>query len=119
MKAHETGRLADEAAARHLERAGWTILERRYRVRLGEIDLVAERGEILAFVEVKSRSPGGLDDGRGAVDGRKRRRLVRAARHYLCRHGMGERPCRFDVVVVVGRPDSFRIEHLPGAFDES
>jgi len=117
LTAQQVGRAGEEAAARYLEECGWRILARGFRVRGGELDLVAERDGTVAFVEVKTRSPGALDDGRGAVTRAKRRRLARAAGAYLARNGLGDRPCRFDVISVAladGRPE---VRHLPGAFD--
>jgi putative endonuclease len=117
LTAQQIGRDGEEAAARYLEERGWRILARRFRVRGGEVDVVAEREGILAFAEVKTRSPGALDDGRGAVTRAKRRRLARAAGAYLARNGLGDHPCRFDVIIVAlaeGRPE---VRHLPGAFD--
>jgi putative endonuclease len=117
LTARQAGRDGEEAAALYLESRGWRILARRFRVRGGEVDLVAEKDGTVAFVEVKTRSPGALDDGRGAVTPAKRRRLALAAGAYLARSGLGDHPCRFDVISVSlagGRPE-FR--HLAGAFD--
>lgn len=112
------GRRGEEAAARWLEARGMRILARCFRVRGGEIDLVARDGSTLVFVEVKSRS--GLSFGRPseAVDRRKRVRLVRAAALYLLAHGGDERPCRFDVIEVVADPTGrLSVRHLRDAFD--
>lgn len=112
------GRAGEEAAARWLEGRGMRILARCFRVRGGEIDLVARDGSTLVFVEVKSRS--GLSFGRPseAVDRRKRARLVRAAALYLLAHGGEERPCRFDVVEVLAGPSGrLSVRHLRDAFD--
>lgn len=117
--AARSGRAGEEAAARHLETKGQRILERGFRTRDGEIDLVSRDGDTLVFVEVKTRA--GTAHGRPAeaVDYRKRGRILRAARVWLHRHGATERPCRFDVVEVLtrhGSPDL--VEHLPDAFRE-
>ncbi len=117
LSADAAGRRGEEAAARYLEARGWAIVARRFRVRGGEIDLVAERQGLLAFVEVKARSEGALDDGRGAVDRAKRRRLARAAGLFLARRGWGDRPCRFDVIQVELGGSHEAIHHIPGAFD--
>lgn len=106
------GRRGEEAAERHLVAAGYRILERRYRTRTAEIDFIAEDGDVLAFVEVKTRSS--LLFGRPceAVDGRKRARIALAASHYLARLGEADRACRFDVVEILlsaGRPGRVRL----------
>jgi putative endonuclease len=113
----ETGRAGEEHAARYLRERGFTILERGFRTRDGEIDLVAADREEIVFVEVKTRS--GLSHGRPAesIDGRKRYRLLKAARIWLHRHGATDRPCRFDVVEVFSHgPDQPRVEHIADAF---
>lgn len=111
------GRLGERTAERALERAGLVVVERRYRTRRGEIDLIATQGELVVFVEVKTRRGAGYGAPAEAVTRMKRHRLARVAEHYLQRRGWLERPCRFDVVEVVvhgDRPAS--VEHIPDAF---
>lgn len=111
------GRDGEEIAARHLERKGLRILERGFRTRTGEIDLVAEESGVLVFVEVKARSGLGCGRPADAVDARKRGRIVRAAHLWLARHGSCEAPCRFDVVEVLSEGGSpARVHHIPDAF---
>jgi putative endonuclease len=95
------GDAAEDAACARLEAAGCRILARNVRFREGEIDIVADDGGTLVFVEVRMRRSGDFGGADGSVDPFKRRRLVRAAQHFLLRqYGSGERlpPCRFDVV---------------------
>ena len=106
---------AESLAAAFLEHQGLSILERNYRCRFGEIDLVARSGPVLIFVEVRARSSEDFGGAAGSITGAKRRKLVAAARHYLASHRV-ERACRFDVVLVLGRPE--RIEWLANAFGE-
>lgn len=98
------GRWGEDQVALRLEAAGYTILARRYRTRYGEIDLIAENGTFLAFVEVKLRRRGGMVSGREAVDARKQERLRRTAQLYLSEHETARQP-RFDVAEVTG-PDA-------------
>jgi putative endonuclease len=102
------GRRAEEWAARLLERRGFAILDRRYRTRAGEIDLVARDGGTIVFIEVKARGSTRCGLPAEAVNHRKRLRMARVAAHYLARTGSTETPCRFDVVEVIltaaGRP---------------
>jgi putative endonuclease len=112
----EAGRRGERIAARYLESHGWRILAHGFRVRGGEIDLVATRDGLLAFVEVKTRRNPTLDDGRGAVNGAKQRRLTLAAGLFLARRRLGHVPCRFDVILVVGGEAGWDIVHIPGAF---
>ena len=111
--------LAGEAAAeRALRAAGLTIVERRFRCRRGEIDLIAADGALVVFVEVKTRRVGRTSVAPAeAVTALKRRRLARVAREYLCRRGLSERPCRFDVVEVRVDPSGrFIARHISDAF---
>jgi putative endonuclease len=113
----DLGRRGEAAAERYLTRRGFRILERGFRRRCGEIDLVAEQGEALVFVEVKTRSGSGFGHPAEAVTHRKRLRLVRAASVYLQERGGWKRPCRFDLVSVrVGSDGTERIEHLCDSF---
>lgn len=98
------GTRGEAAAARHLESLGYRILDRRFRTRAGEIDLVAEEAGTLVFVEVKSRSGLGFGRPAEAVDRRKRARLARAASVYLAQRRLLERACRFDVLEVLKAP---------------
>ena len=86
-------------AAAYLKENGYQILERNFRCRLGEIDLIARDGSCLVFIEVKYRSS--LKDGAPleAVDRRKQKKIIRVAEYYLCMHPeKTELPCRFDVI---------------------
>jgi putative endonuclease len=109
--------LAGEAAAeRFIRRAGWRLLARRFRTRAGEIDLVALDGDVVVFVEVKTRRADGYGRPAESVTRTKRERIVRVARIYLARTGWHERRCRFDVVEVVPRAGDFRVRHIEDAF---
>lgn len=115
------GLLGEAAAAEELVRMGYRLLERNYRCRGGEADLVAEvptpDGRTLVFVEVKTRSTlrGGLPA--EAVGWMKQRRLARAAGHYLAEREVEDRPIRFDVVeVIVLRGEVAGVAVHPNAF---
>lgn len=110
------GRAGEDAAARHLEAAGWRILARRWRAAGHEIDLVAERDGTVAFVEVKTRAARPLAPPSTAVDWRKRRRIATAARVAAARWADRARAFRFDVVSVWMEPGGPRVEHLEDAF---
>lgn len=112
------GRRGEETAGRHLVSVGYRILERRYRTRAGEIDFIAQDGDTLVFVEVKTRSSLACGRPAEAVDGRKRGRIARAASLYLARHGGPEASCRFDVVEVLEEPGSAcRVRLIRNAFE--
>jgi len=114
------GLRGEEEARRLLERKGFRILAARFRSRLGEIDLVAEDGETLVFVEVKTRLSSACGPPEESVTAAKQRRLVRMAETFLMARGLHGRDCRFDVVAVDAREDG-RLEarHIPDAFRAS
>ena len=112
------GRWAEEAAARHLAAHGLVCRERNFRSRYGEIDLVMEDGEVLVFVEVRSRGGSGFMDPAESVDRTKRRRIERTADTWLRTRRHTPLPaCRFDVVAVTGEPTAPDIRWLRGAFE--
>lgn len=109
------GRLGEALVGQYLEDRGWTILARNYRSRYGEIDLIAENGVFLAFVEVKLRKAGGTILGREAVDLRKQDRLRKTALVYLAQQETSFQP-RFDVAEVEDGPSGPVITYLENAF---
>ena len=91
----------ETAAGAYLEQHGVETLLKRYRCRLGELDLVCTDGDTLVIVEVRARRSGGLVSALASVDVFKQRRIVRATRHLLMRHpAWRSRPIRFDVVAI-------------------
>ncbi len=111
------GRLGEEAAVRHLEKRGYEILARGFRSFRGEIDIVARDGESLVFAEVKARRSLAFGFPGDAVTPVKQARIRRIAEGYLLRHGLGDRPCRFDVLSVLIEDGKARVvEHIRDAF---
>jgi putative endonuclease len=111
------GSQGEAVAAAYLATRGYQIVSRNYRCPQGEIDIVAVDADTVVFVEVKSRGSDDAADPEINVDGNKRRRLARAARHYVARKRLHECPCRFDVVAVVLPPDGEpQLEHFEDAF---
>lgn len=98
-RANQRGHGAELLAAILLRFKGYRILARGYRVSAGEIDIVARRGRVIAFVEVKARAT--LGDALDAVGQKQRRRIVRAAEHFMAQHAALQAcDLRFDVVAV-------------------
>lgn len=109
--AERRGRGAERLAAALLRAKGYRILARRFRSPAGEIDLVAARGRVLAFVEVKRRRD--MAEAAESVTAKSRARIARAAEHFLRRHPQwAERDLRFDAVLL-GR---FLPRHVPDAW---
>lgn len=113
----QLGDAGEEAAAELLRKGGYRIVARNHRCKRGEVDLIAERGELLVFVEVRTRATAAFGAPEETVDFRKRRRVVAAARDYLARWRGPERGVRFDVVAVVDGPAGPRLTHFENAFD--
>ncbi len=98
-RAVRDGAAAEVLAAEYLQTRGLEIVERNYRCRGGEIDLIAREGEVLVFVEVRLRTNPTFGGAATSITSAKRRRLVVAANYYLARLGR-EPPCRFDAVLL-------------------
>jgi putative endonuclease len=114
------GAEGEQRAAEHLARQGYRIVDRNVRAGGVELDLVARRGSMLVFVEVKTRRTHRFGAPELAVDAHKRARLVRGAAAWLHEHGSRGAHIRFDVVaceVGPGSPPRWHIRHLEGAFD--
>lgn len=116
---HALGLWGEDRAARWLQVRGYRIVSRRYRRREGEVDLIAQRGDYLCFVEVKLRRDARMGEARESVDRRKQERLRAAATHYLLEHPTDLQP-RFDVMEVYA-PEGMQtqrpaIRHWPNAF---
>jgi putative endonuclease len=111
------GLTAEGVAAAFLEERGFVILHRNVAAAGGELDLVAQDGDTLVFVEVRSRASTELGDPVETISATKRGRIVRAARAFLVAQGLDEErvACRFDVVTISGE----EVTHLPGAFETS
>jgi len=114
---NEIGRAGEAVAARFLEAKGWRIVGRNVRCgRAGEIDIVATRAGVLAFVEVKTRTSNRFGTPGEAVTWRKQARIRAMARDYLRRFRPRADAIRFDVIEVrSGGPRPF-VTHLEGAF---
>jgi putative endonuclease len=108
------GARAEDLCAELLRASGLRVLERNWRCRHGEIDLIAEEGGTLVFAEVRMRSGSGYGGAAESVTGAKRSRLLAAAKLYLTRRA--EAPCRFDVFLV--GTDPTKVEWIRDAFCE-
>ena len=114
----EKGQAAEDAAARHLLREGFTVVDRNARSKLGEVDIVAVKADEVHFIEVRSRSEGSPVSPRETIGAGKRRRFDLAAESYLRAKRLASAAIRYDVAEVwldaEGRPT--RVELLVGAF---
>jgi putative endonuclease len=110
------GKAGEELAVRYLCQQGYQILERNYRCRFGEIDLIARDGTTLAFIEVKTRRSQKFGPPAAAVTIEKQRHLVKASQVYLSRKRQADEFCRFDVVTIELSMGKTRIELIKDAF---
>jgi len=110
------GKSGEDLACAELRRRQYEILERRYRTRLGEIDIVARLDGVTVFIEVKTRTSADFGGAAAAVTADKQRRITQMAVDYLARRRLHGRPCRFDVVTVDMIEGSPRVEVYPHAF---
>jgi putative endonuclease len=118
LQRQQLGESGENLAVRELTARGYAILARRYRTRHGEIDIVAEHGATIVFVEVRARATAEFGRAAETVTDRKKRKVTAMAVEYLARHRVTNRPCRFDVVAIddalSSRPE---ITVYPNAFD--
>lgn len=113
----QTGNLGEDAVCAYLERQGAEILCRNFTVRGGEIDIIAKSGDMLLFVEVKTRRTGTMVSGAAAVDAKKQKLIIRTAEQYLLKSPCDLQP-RFDVAEVEYSGRFVRhINYIESAFD--
>lgn len=110
------GEVGERVAERWLKRQGWRIMQRRFRSGHRDIDLVVERGGVVAFVEVKARRGLEFGDPVEAVNWRKQRELTRSARVWIDRHGRADDSYRFDVIGVWLDGERVKVRHIENAF---
>lgn len=119
-EAGTVGTLGETAAADFLIRNGYSVLDRNFRTRFGEIDVIARNSKYLVFAEVKTRKKSSLAVGREYVDYRKQARLIKTAQFWLASNQTELQP-RFDVIEInySGNFDTLEINHIENAFDVS
>jgi putative endonuclease len=111
----EIGRKGEELAARYLEEKQYTLLERNWRYRHKEIDIIASRDNRIIIVEVKVRKSIGGERLEEHVNRKKQRYLVSAANAYILKKGL-DMGVRFDIILLTGTSGNFTIEHIEDAF---
>jgi putative endonuclease len=110
------GRRGEDLAVSVFQRLGFEIVQRNYRCKHGEIDLISRRGRVLVFCEVKTRRTDVWGLPAEAVDRRKQSRLRLLAALWLAERAVGRVEVRFDVVSVIVRPNRNEVTHIPDAF---
>jgi putative endonuclease len=115
--AHDLGRAGETLAAEWLESRGWLVLNRGFRLGHKEIDIIARRGEVVAFIEVKTRASRGFGHPLAAITAAKRREIAQVAAAWIDRHASRTDTFRFDAIAILydgaGPPS---IEHVEDAW---
>ena len=113
----DKGNRGEGIAVAWLEKQGFSIIERNYTVKHGEIDIIAKRDARIHFIEVKLRSSSGFGGGRAAVNATKRKTIRNVATIYLIKKGLWDKVggC-FDVIEITEELGKFRIEFLENCF---
>ena len=115
------GNIGEEAAVKALKKQGYKIIERNYRTRLGEIDIIAKDGEYTVFVEVRLRKSNAFGSPADTIDKRKQQKLIKTAQYYAVKNDIYDTPMRFDAVLINADTDgeklvNTKIEIIKNAF---
>jgi putative endonuclease len=116
LKDRSPGAWGEDLALRYLIKRGYKLLERNYRTRRGEIDLIVRKDDTLVFVEVKLRRGSGYGDPLEAVTPHKQNTLRSVAEHYLYTRKAQFDTLRFDVIGILADRPEFRLDHIEDAF---
>ncbi len=111
------GEAGEENAERFLKKRRYRILCRNYRCAFGEIDIVAQQGRVIAFVEVKTRRSAAYGAPQDAVLPHKQRKISRVAQEFIQRHRLEDRDARFDVVAVRMSSSGHTVDLIKYAFE--
>lgn len=112
---NELGKKGEQMAVNHLLEKGFVILERNYRFDKAEIDIIAKQGDVLAAVEVKTRSSIDFGNPQDFLKPKQIQRLVKAMNEYVIENEMNVE-VRFDIIAISKSSIGFDIEHIPNAF---
>ena len=114
------GEESERLAAKFLRQRGYLILARRFRTKLGEVDIVAKDKDALVFIEVRSRNSDEFGAPSESVNYKKQRHIIKSAFIYLAKHKLEDVDMRFDVISVLACREfgAIKIEHIKDAFGE-
>lgn len=110
------GNNGEKIAASFLLEQGYAILERQFRTKVGEIDIVAEKDSVTVFVEVKLRSSFLWGSPAESVNRKKQMKIIKVAQLYLQKTGKGKNASRFDVIEILNNQEAIDINHIVNAF---
>jgi putative endonuclease len=114
-ESHSLGQKGENAAVAFLEKEGYRIRHRNWKSGKRELDIVAEYYDFIVFVEVKTRTDDQWMDPRNSINREKQRSLIYAADGYIQKYNINKES-RFDVIIVMGKSEPFKIDHIENAF---
>ncbi|WP_457644226.1 YraN family protein [Persephonella sp.] len=113
MFARKKGKESEDKAVEFLKNAGYRIIERNFRSKFGEIDIIAENDELIVIVEVRSKTCFDYGYPEETVDHKKIKKLIKTTQIYLSRKNLSNKQVRFDIISIVNN----NIFHIKNAFD--
>ena len=116
MNRQLVGKRGEDLVCRHLKKAGYRILERNFRARFGEVDIIALKKGHIAFVEVKTRSTDAFGSPAESVGYKKQKSLILAAKEYMMKNENADAGCSFDVAEVILKESGPTIRYIENAF---
>ncbi len=120
LKATSIGFIGEETAVKLLKKEGYKILERNYKTKMGEIDIIAQDGEYTCFVEVKLRKNDSFGSPGDFIDERKKSRIIKTAQYYALENNIYDLPLRFDAVLItadiVNNKKDYQAQIIKNAF---
>ncbi|MBK7134267.1 MAG: YraN family protein [Bacteroidales bacterium] len=114
-ESHDLGQKGEEVATEHLKKSGYKILFRNWKYGKHEIDIIAEKKDVVVFAEVKTRTDDFQMDPRTAINREKQKSIILAADGYIKRYSV-DKDSRFDVIIVIKKNDQFEVDHIEDAF---
>ena len=115
----EVGQRGEDLAVDYIQNSGYTVLERNYRCKLGEVDIIARDNDTLVFIEVRTRSSIDFGLPQESINRRKRHQISKVALEYLTRKKLKNIPARFDVIAISLKGEKEKVEHFKDAFEVS
>jgi putative endonuclease len=114
-ESHDLGQKGEELAVEHLTKSGFRIVARNWKSGRNEVDIIAENRDHIIFAEVKTRAEDFYLDPTHAVNREKQRSIILCADTYIKRYNISKE-CRFDVIIIIKKGDSFQVDHIEDAF---
>lgn len=115
---HETGRVGEEVACDYVKKLGYEIIEKNYRNKMGEIDIIAKDKNEIIFIEVKTRCQKKYGSPSEAVDRRKKRHIYHVAEFYLIINKLENAFCRIDVIEVYFKDEKILVNHIKNSVQD-